>query len=282
MSVEWSNTDPPNAWDEAVQVQLARCEQRIGYTFGNRQLLMSALTHASSADHRLASNERLEFLGDAILGGVVCEMLFERFPDLLEGDLTKIKSSVVSRQSCADISRRLGLQEFLIVGRGMSLAQEVPQSLLSDVFESLVAAVHLDGGHEESRRFVVRLVTPQVDRAARNGLEANYKSLLQQFTQREHGGPPCYELIEEFGPDHQKSFKVAAKVEDQMFEPAWGRNKKEAEQRAAGNALAALDGQDVPYPLSQRGVYFDAERVPGPIDDVIDEADLANETDRTN
>src|SRR5689334_9147480 len=97
-----------------------RCEERIGYVFRDKELLRSALTHASGAQHRLASNERLEFLGDAIFGAVVCEMLFHRFPRYLEGDLTKIKSVVVSRRTCAKISDELGLEEFLILGKGMS------------------------------------------------------------------------------------------------------------------------------------------------------------------
>src|SRR5690606_17578601 len=102
-----------------AEASFCQCEERIGYHFQNRNLLKAALTHASGADHRLASNERLEFLGDAILGFVVCEILYQSFPDLLEGDLTKIKSVVVSRQTCAKISRALNLQEFLIVGKGM-------------------------------------------------------------------------------------------------------------------------------------------------------------------
>ena len=105
---------------------LQRCEERVGYVFRDKGLLKEALTHASSAQHRLASNERLEFLGDAILGAVVCEVLFSSFPDYLEGDLTKIKSVVVSRQSCARMSDALGLEEFLILGKGMTTRPSVP------------------------------------------------------------------------------------------------------------------------------------------------------------
>src|SRR5688572_21801854 len=129
---------------------LELCESRIGYTFSEKRFLRSALTHASGAEHRLASNERLEFLGDAILGAVVCELLFHEYPEYSEGDLTKIKSVVVSRQTCAVISDSLGLDEFLILGKGMSTGQPIPRSLMADVFESLVAAIHLDGGHAAS------------------------------------------------------------------------------------------------------------------------------------
>src|SRR5690606_15306745 len=151
-----------------------------GYHFQNRNLLKAALTHASGADHRLASNERLEFLGDAILGFVVCEILYQSFPDLLEGDLTKIKSVVVSRQTCAKISRALNLQEFLIVGKGMAASQNVPPSLLADVFESLVAAIYLDGGEQAARRFIENAILPEIELARTGDLGGNYKSQLQQ------------------------------------------------------------------------------------------------------
>ena len=119
------------------------------------------MTHASGADHRLASNERLEFLGDAILGAVVCELLFHQYPDYLEGDLTKIKSIVVSRQTCAKISEALGLHEFLILGKGMTTHPSVPPSLLADVFESLVAAIYIDGGDPAAREFVEKYIGPE-------------------------------------------------------------------------------------------------------------------------
>src|SRR5271169_2994340 len=124
--------------------QIATCESRIGYTFRDKSMLLGALTHASGALHRLKSNERMEFLGDAILGFVVCERLFHLFPDYLEGDLTKIKSIVVSRSTCAKISDELELSDFLILGKGMTTNPRVPASLLSDVFESLTAAIYLD------------------------------------------------------------------------------------------------------------------------------------------
>jgi ribonuclease-3 len=233
----------PSGADE----QLARCEERIGYYFRNRELLRSALTHASGADTRLASNERLEFLGDAILGYVVCEMLFEQFPTLLEGDLTKIKSVVVSRKTCAKISRALGLIDFLIVGKGMATSAAVPPSLLADVFESLVAAIHLDGGLEAAKRFMQAHVTLEIDLAASGESGANYKSQLQQHAQRECGTTPTYVLLDEKGPDHSKSFEVAAQIGGTLYPSAWGRNKREAEQRSAANALAVLRDQSPPF-----------------------------------
>jgi ribonuclease-3 len=227
---------------------LARCEHRVGYKFRNRNILHAAMTHASGAEHRLASNERLEFLGDAILGFVVCEMLFLQFPQYLEGELTKIKSVVVSRQTCAKISEALGLQEFLILGKGMTTTPTVPPSVLADVFESLIAAIYLDGGVEAARHFLHTYIGPEVELAATGELGGNYKSLLQQFAQREFGNTPTYHLLDEKGPDHSKCFKMVAQVAGQRYQPAWGRNKKEAEQRAACNALSELKDEAAPFP----------------------------------
>jgi len=228
--------------------QFEKCERRIGYTFRDKALLCGALTHASGAQHRLASNERLEFLGDAILGAIVCELLYVQYPDYLEGDLTKIKSIVVSRQTCAKISEGLGLQEFLVLGKGMTTHPSVPPSLLADVFESLIAGIYLDGGDSASREFVSRYMGPEIELAATGELGGNYKSLLQQLAQREHGSTPTYNLLDEKGPDHSKCFKIAAQIGRTRYQGAWGRNKKEAEQRAARNALSEINGEPVPFP----------------------------------
>ncbi|MBM4001038.1 MAG: ribonuclease III [Planctomycetes bacterium] len=229
-----------NACSDELDAKLRACEDRIDYAFADRRLLVAALTHASGAEHRLASNERLEFLGDAILGVVACEMLFHRFPQYLEGDLTRIKSMVVSRQSCTRISERLGLHDFLILGKGVGSAGRIPDSLLSDVFESMIAAVYLDGGLDAARSFAARELVPEIDAAVSGQAGDNYKSLLQQVAQREFGEAPVYELVGEKGPDHRKTFRVAALVGNRRYPSAWGRNKKEAEQRAAYNALSEL------------------------------------------
>jgi len=227
--------------------ELERCEQRIGYTFRDKALLCAALTHASGAQHRLASNERLEFLGDAILGAVVCELLYRLYPEYQEGDLTKIKSVVVSRQTCAKISEALGMQEFLILGKGMTMHPTVPPSVLADVFESLAAAIYLDGDGTGARDFIERYMGPEIELAAAGELGGNYKSLLQQMSQRENGSTPAYHLLDEKGPDHSKCFKIAAQIGDARYEGAWGRNKKEAEQRAARNALAEINDEPLPF-----------------------------------
>jgi ribonuclease-3 len=146
---------------------------------------------------------------------------------------------VVSRETCSRLSDQLGLADFLIVGKGLALGRPVPASVLSDLFESVVAAIYLDGGMEAARPFIERLS---------GELGSNHKSLLQQLAQRDFGLTPTYEVVAEEGPDHSKSFHVSAQIGTRRYAPAWGRNKKEAEQRAASNALVELGGMPEPSP----------------------------------
>jgi ribonuclease-3 len=227
---------------------LEECQKAIGYQFQQPDLLRAALTHTSGADTRLASNERLEFLGDAVLGLVTCEQLYLRFPDYEEGDLTKVKSAVVSRRTCARISRRLNLGDFLFMGKGIHVQGVIPANLLADVFESLVAAIYLDGGMEPAKKIILRYINPEIEEIAEAAHAGNYKSMLQQVAQRDFGETPLYELLDEKGPDHSKCFKIAAVIGKYRHSAAWGRNKKEAEQKAAMNALAEISGEETPYP----------------------------------
>jgi ribonuclease-3 len=226
---------------------LEQCQEALGYRFRQPDLLRGALTHASGANTRLASNERLEFLGDAVLGLVTVEQLYLRFPDYQEGDLTKIKSVVVSRRTCARFSRDLGLGDFLFLGKGMNHQHTMPGNLLADVYESVVGAIYLDGGIEAARSFILRLLGPEIEAVAEGAHGGNFKSLLQQVAQREFNSTPQYVLLDEKGPDHSKCFKIAAVIGRHRYAGAWGRNKKEAEQRAAMNALAQVNGEPIPF-----------------------------------
>ena len=219
----------------------------LDYRFKDEMFLREALTHASGADHRLVSNERLEFLGDAILGAIVCELLFLKFPEYLEGEMTRVKSVVVSRHTCAKISRKLGFEEFLVLGKGMGSQDETPPSVLADLFESLIGAVYLDGGMEAAKRFILQHIEAEIDLAVGGHGGVNYKSNLQQVAQRQFGETPTYMLLDEKGPDHSKCFKISAQIGRQRYAPAWGRNKKDAEQRAAMNALSELAGEPIPF-----------------------------------
>ncbi|MCC7147505.1 MAG: ribonuclease III [Phycisphaeraceae bacterium] len=219
---------------------LERAQNLIGYQFQAPELLSEALTHASIAGHRLDSNERMEFLGDAILGLVVSDCLFRLFPDYLEGELTKIKSAVVSRKSCAQISRALDLQSMLSLGKGMSGRAEVPSSVAAAVFESIIAAIYLDGGIDPARQFILRHIQPVIDEIASSAHQHNFKSLLQQHAQRNLPASPSYVLLDEKGPDHSKCFEVCVEINGHRYSSAWAASKKEAEQKAALLALEEL------------------------------------------
>ena len=227
---------------------LDECQNAIGYHFRQPELLRAALTHASGANTRLASNERMEFLGDSVLGLVCCEQVYLRFPDYQEGDLTKVKSVVVSRRTCARFSKALNLGAFMFLGRGMNAhTDKVPSSLLADVYESLVGAIFLDGGLEAARPFILRQLAPEIEEVVEAAHSGNFKSQLQQVAQREFNATPQYILLDEKGPDHSKCFKIAALIGRHTYAGAWGRNKKEAEQRAAMNAYAQINGEPVPF-----------------------------------
>ena len=222
--------------EEALQ----QIEQTIGYKFSNRNLLSKALTHSSAVDNRLFSNERLEFLGDSILAVVICQILFERFPGYLEGDLTKIKSMIVSRRSCARVAKHLGLQKLLKVGKGMASSRALSGSLAAGLLEAIIAAICIDGGLEAARSFILRTFASLINQADAEQAQGNFKSLLQQYAQQQFDATPVYELLDEKGPDHNKCFESEVIIAGRHFPSAWGTNKKEAEQKAAFNALVEL------------------------------------------
>jgi ribonuclease-3 len=244
---DWSSDIMAQELSSSVEAEiLDECQKSIGYQFRQPEMLRAALTHASGANTRLASNERLEFLGDAVLGLVCVDQLYHRFPEYQEGDLTKIKSVVVSRRTCARISKILNLGDYLFLGRGMHVHTAVPPNMLADVYESLVGAIYLDGGLEPARAFILKYLDPEIDEVA-EGEHGNFKSVLQQVAQREYNATPQYIMLDEKGPDHSKCFKIAAEIARHRYPGAWGRNKKEAEQRAAMNALAKIAGEPVPF-----------------------------------
>ena len=215
---------------------LCLCETRIGYQFKDRTLLRRCLTHSSSAETRLDSNERLEFLGDAVLGLVICDHLFQLYPDQREGQLTQMKSYLVSRQVCARVAKLLEIAPLILVGRGL---QSIPESILSAVIESLIAGIYFDGGLSAAREFILFGFREELALCRPLDTE-NFKSQLQEYTQRELGTTPEYLLLEETGPDHAREFGVAARVKDAVFEIGRGRSKKEAEQHAARHAVLSL------------------------------------------
>ena len=222
------------------QDTLQQIEQILDYEFSDKNLLIKALTHSSAVDNRLLSNERLEFLGDSVLAVVICQALFDNFRNYLEGDLTKIKSKLVSRETCAQISGRLGLQKYLKIGKGMVSNRALSGSLAAGVLESVIAAIYTDGGFEAARDFILRIYGPLIEQADAEQDQGNFKSLLQQYSQEQFNATPSYLLLDEKGPDHNKCFELEVVIQDRHFSSAWGTNKKEAEQKAAFNALVEL------------------------------------------
>jgi len=220
--------------------ELALAQRILKHEFDDPALLQCAFRHASVTEHRLDSNERLEFLGDAILGMVVCEHIFRRYPEYLEGEMTKIKSLTVSRATCARVATGAGLDDLIRVGKGMRTHDTLPASLSAAVTESVIAALYLDGGMEAVRRFLGPLIDPLIDEAVRSGHQNNFKSVLQQHAQRELSVSPVYEVLDEKGPDHQKSFLVRVTIDGEGYGPRWGASKKQAEQNAAQWALREL------------------------------------------
>ncbi len=230
----------PNGLGAMEPELIESAEQLIGCEFNDKDLLSQALTHASLVDSRFHSNERLEFLGDSVLSLVVCDYLFQNYDDLMEGEMTKIKSSVVSRRVCADIAREMGFTDLLRLGKGMSNHAELPGSVLAAVYESIVGAIYLDQGFEAVQEFILDGLKKRIRKAARSGHQSNFKSVLQQIAQQELNTVPQYKVLDEKGPDHSKCFEVSVALGAKRFESCWGSSKKQAEQKAALKALMAL------------------------------------------
>jgi ribonuclease-3 len=214
--------------------------EKTGYDFKATDILFIAMTHSSIKEEGLECNERLEFLGDAILGHVACEHLFKIFPDHQEGDLSVIKSILVSAKMLSKAAADLGLGEIVITGKGIA-EKKLPKSILANAFEALTAAIYLDSDLETSRSFLMKhLIEPYLDEISKNPQERNYKSLLQDYVQKSGMPLPGYRVARSTGPDHRKRFQVFVEVGSHTYGPTWGYSKKEAEQKAARNALLAL------------------------------------------
>lgn len=218
-------------------------ENAIGYRFENITLLQNALAHSSYANERwhdsLKSNERLEFLGDSILGMVVAEYLYRNFPDRPEGDLTRMRADMVCERSLAMIAERIDLGKHLLLGNGEeSSGGRTRDSILADAVESVIAACFLDGGMEPARKFIEGFVLTDVPvRKLRN---ADYKTALQELVQQKKNQILSYALVEESGPDHDKHFVVQVSLNGAVVGTGEGRSKKKAEQDAAHNAIEHL------------------------------------------
>lgn len=226
--------------------ELDAVEKRLGYTFRDRGLLEHALTHKSRAAEDpsggVVDNESLEFLGDAVLGFVVADVLYREFPEYAEGPKSKAKATLVSTTTLAGISRTLGLGDGLLLGRGEAkTGGRAKPALLADVLEAVIAAIYLDGGIEAARTFIERVWRPLIAGMRVAGtISGDHKSALQERLQASGRSLPSYRLMRETGPDHEKRFHVDVAVDGAVVASGSGRTKKEAEQEAARLALAAF------------------------------------------
>ncbi len=224
---------------------LAALQQTLGVWFNDPSLLEQALVHSSYVNENPgfapASNERLEFLGDAILGFIVAEELYQRFSQFSEGEMTKLRSSLVRRDALSRMARAISLGNYLYLGKGeeASGGRHKPANL-AGVLEAVIAAIFLDRGSATARDFVLRSADKELNKVLNQGVEADYKSQLQEIIQARQQQTPTYKVIEAVGPDHNRAFTVEVRVGDTVLGRGSGKSKKVAETEAARSALDQL------------------------------------------
>lgn len=222
---------------------LSALEEKLGVTFKNRATLVNALVHSSYVNENPVntSNERLEFLGDAVLGLVIAEKLYEALPRALEGELTQKRAALISRESMTRLARRIGLGEYLLLGRGEETTNgRSKDANLSGAMESVIAAVYLDRGLEAARISILGIMREEIARVTLAVKETDYKSELQELTQARGQGTPAYRPAGETGPDHERVFTVDVLIEGKLRATGTGKSKKIAEMQAAQKTLEAI------------------------------------------
>lgn len=240
-------TDPKKNREETqgfadLQERLEELQRVLGYRFHRPSLLELALRHdslANESESALESNQRLEFLGDSVLGLVICDYLYHHFPDLPEGRLARYKAQIVSTEQLAERAREIRLGHYLLFGRGEQSLGPEKSSVLADAMEAVMGAVFLDRGFEASAGFVLKIMQPTL--AKIDELTPDYKSLLQELTQKEFQILPLYQLIAEDGPSHDKTFQMEVRVGEQFVAVGLGRSKRDASQKAACQVISAIE-----------------------------------------
>ncbi len=220
-------------------------ERRLGYRFRDVGLLEHALTHKSKAHEDatggVIDNESLEFLGDAVLGFVVADLLYREFPHFDEGQKSKVKAAIVSTTALAELAQKIGLGAYLLLGRGEEkTGGRQKQALLADGCEAVIAAIYLDGGIDAARDFILQELAEEIEHVRSPDFLRDFKSALQEWLQASGRPLPDYEVTAEQGPDHDKRFHVTVRVQGEVLASSEGRTKKEAEQEAARQALGQL------------------------------------------
>ncbi|HIE30647.1 TPA: ribonuclease III [Candidatus Poribacteria bacterium] len=227
--------------------EFCELEKRLGYRFQNISLLELALTHKSVAyevDADLEYNERLEFLGDAVLGIIICAFLYKTFPEYTEGQLSKLKSVVVSQPILALCAKELDLGNYIAFGASQNTTNgRENEANLADALEAIIASIYLDSGLKFARRFVLKILEDKIRQLAQDEIKYDYKTALQEYWQSTAHQPPVYSLIAETGPEHEKIFEVEVILGDTPYGRGVGKNKKTAEQQSAKIALEKLQHQ---------------------------------------
>jgi ribonuclease-3 len=228
---------------------ISQLEKKIKYKFKHKDLLLQAITHSSYAYETQPSegndNEVLEFLGDSVLGFIIADYIHLSYPRLTEGELSKLKSAAASTSALNDFARKIKLDKNILLGKGEEKSGgRKKRTILAGAFEAVVAAIYLDGGLKEARKFLMKFIEPYFNEIkVRKFLVDNYKSALQEYLQKENLPTPVYRIVTEKGPDHRKSFVVEVFSESKSLAKAKGSSKKNAEQRAAQKALKSLLGK---------------------------------------
>jgi len=234
-----------------VLADLAELQQSLGVSFSDLSLLEQALVHSSYINENpgftLTSNERLEFLGDAVLGLVVAEELYWDFPQFSEGELTRLRAALVRRETLARVARAIRLGDYLYLGKGeeASGGRRKPSNL-AGALEAVIAAVFLDQGLTATKELILRLFNEELERVVSRGAEVDYKSQLQELTQAKQQPAPVYQLVEATGPAHDRRFTVEVKIGDTVLGRGSGKSKKTAETEAARSALQRLSTNFTP------------------------------------
>lgn len=223
-------------------------EKILGLTFKNKDLLKQAFIHRSYINENknlsLEHNERLEFLGDAVLEIVVTHHLYEKYPDKTEGDMTSYRSALVNADTCSDIAEKLNFNEHLLLSRGESKdTGRARQYILANTLESVIGAIYLDQGYDAAKQFIDTHITPLAEDVIKKGLWMDAKSRFQEKAQEITGLTPMYKTVKEVGPDHDKKFSVAVCIGPEQVAVGEGRSKQDAEQEAARKGLEAKDWQ---------------------------------------
>ncbi|MBW1730477.1 MAG: ribonuclease III [Deltaproteobacteria bacterium] len=212
--------------------------QRLGYQFRDISLLLNALCHASFSNEQpqleLENNERLEFLGDAVLELAVSHILMDRFAQAEEGTLSRYRAALVDETGLYQVAMAIGLGKYIFLGKGEELSggREKP-SILADAMEALIGAVYIDGGFDQAKRVIIKLFSSRIEDLGNKDMIHDFKSLLQELTQQRYKTIPAYRLVEEWGPPHDKVFRVSLAIRGEVVAHGEGKSKKEAEQRAA-------------------------------------------------